>query len=210
MAATEWNIKGRHLGVCNCAWGCPCDFNALPTYGACEAVDVLAIDEGYYGDLRLDGLRAAALCRWPGPLHEGKGVAQTVIDEEASEQQREALLTIMSGEDQDEGTLFRILAATIESEHDTLYLPISFEFDMDGRNGRASASGVFQVESAPIRNPVTNDLHRAQIVLPDGFEYITAEIASATAKVTAGLSFDFAERHAALSTFEFNRHGLVK
>ncbi|MGA7790694.1 MAG: DUF1326 domain-containing protein, partial [Xanthobacteraceae bacterium] len=23
---------------CNCAYGCPCQFNALPTHGNCEAV----------------------------------------------------------------------------------------------------------------------------------------------------------------------------
>ena len=34
---TSWEVHGRELANCNCAYGCPCQFNALPTYGTCEA-----------------------------------------------------------------------------------------------------------------------------------------------------------------------------
>ena len=34
---TPWELHGRSFGNCNCAFGCPCQFNALPTYGTCEA-----------------------------------------------------------------------------------------------------------------------------------------------------------------------------
>ena len=81
---------------------------------------------------------------------------------------------------------------------------------MDGRNAKSSIPGVLETHSEPIRNPVTGAKHRAQIVLPEGWEYTSAEMGSATAKVTAGLSFDFAGRHAALSTFAYDRHGFVK
>ena len=206
----EWIIKGRHLGVCNCAFGCPCDFNAPPTHGPCFGLDVMEIDEGHYGELRLDGVRFAALYRWPGPIHEGKGEAQLVVDESATEPQREALMTILSGEDQDPGTLFAIMAAIIDTEYDPLFLPISFEFDMQGRRAKGMIAGVLDVFCQPIRNPITGAELKAQIVLPEGFEYTVAEIASSTAKVTAGLSFDFEGSHAALSTFAYDRNGVVK
>ena len=35
---TEWRIKAVHLGNCNCAYGCPCKFSALPTHGNCRSV----------------------------------------------------------------------------------------------------------------------------------------------------------------------------
>lgn len=50
------------------------------------------ITVGHFGDLRLDGLRFAATFRWPGPLHEGGGVAQAILDERADEAQRDAIL----------------------------------------------------------------------------------------------------------------------
>ena len=53
-------------------------------------------DEGHFGDVRLDGLRWAAVAHWPGPLHEGNGTLQAIVDERADEKQREALLTIFS------------------------------------------------------------------------------------------------------------------
>src|SRR4030095_8086564 len=51
---TPWRIIGDETGTCNCAWGCPCQFNALPTYGRCEALVALRIREGYYGPTKLD------------------------------------------------------------------------------------------------------------------------------------------------------------
>ncbi len=57
MAHTKWSMKGKHLKNCNCAFGCPCDFNARPTYGPCEGMSGMEIDAGYFGETRLDGLR---------------------------------------------------------------------------------------------------------------------------------------------------------
>ena len=79
--SVEWEIKGTEFANCNCACGCGCQFNALPDKGFCEAVAGYQIHQGNFGDVRLDGLRAAAMWRWPGAVHEGNGVMQIVIDE---------------------------------------------------------------------------------------------------------------------------------
>ena len=96
---TPWELHGRSFGNCNCAFGCPCQFNALPTYGTCEAAVGYIIDTGFYGDVRLDGLMAGFTVKFPGPVHEINGEQQLVIDERATDEQREALQTIMSGSD---------------------------------------------------------------------------------------------------------------
>ena len=67
---TKWRIAGEELIHCNCDWGCPCQFNALPTHDNCEAVGAWKIREGYYGSTRLDGVRFARVCHWPGPTRE--------------------------------------------------------------------------------------------------------------------------------------------
>ena len=46
------------------------------------------------GDVSLDGLKFAVTVSFPGPLHEGNGEAQALIDEKATPEQREALLRI--------------------------------------------------------------------------------------------------------------------
>ena len=33
-----WEIKGWEFGNCNCNYGCPCQFNALPTHGHCRGL----------------------------------------------------------------------------------------------------------------------------------------------------------------------------
>ena len=38
MTEVQWEFKGREFINCNCAYGCPCQFNALPTDGTCRAV----------------------------------------------------------------------------------------------------------------------------------------------------------------------------
>ena len=81
--ATEWRVKAVHLGNCNCAYGCPCKFTASPTRGNCRSVVGCEIEEGYFGAVRLDGLRAALITSWPGAIHEGNGTMQVIIDERA-------------------------------------------------------------------------------------------------------------------------------
>ena len=103
MPDVKWAIKGREFVNCNCAYGCPCQFNALPTHGNCKAVTAFEIIEGYHGNTRLDGLKAVAVLAWPGPIHEGKGEALIVVEERAKPEQREALLRILSGQDTEPG-----------------------------------------------------------------------------------------------------------
>ena len=84
---TYWEFKGRELVNCNCEYGCNCQFNALPDKGHCHAVAGIQIDEGTYGDTSLDGLRIAAIFKWPGAIHEGNGEAIAFVDERADDAQ---------------------------------------------------------------------------------------------------------------------------
>ena len=76
---------------------CPCQFNALPTDGNCRGLAVFDIEEGFHDTTRLDGLKAAGIFRWPGPIHEGERVH--IVDRRATPAQREALFRILTGED---------------------------------------------------------------------------------------------------------------
>lgn len=96
---TPWDIQGSELINCNCSYGCPCQFNALPTRGFCEAMGAISIEKGHFGEVPLDGLKIGVVFSWPEPIHEGKGKCQPVVDTNASPQQREALLKIMSGQE---------------------------------------------------------------------------------------------------------------
>ncbi len=201
---TPWEIRGRELANCNCAYGCPCQFMALPTDGTCEAAVGYEFDHGHYGDVKLDGLRAAMVLKWPGPIHEGNGQMQLVIDERATAAQRDALQKIMTGADtEDMATMWWVFSAMSPHKLETLYKPIHTEIDIEGRRGRIVVEDVFEFEAEPIRNPVTGVEHRARIDLPHGFEYRLAEMGSGTTKTQGAISLQknkgsyaqFAELH---------------
>src|SRR5437764_1323967 len=88
MPQTDWRLSGEWIKNCNCAFGCPCDFNARPTQGYCKGFLGMHILDGYFGDVRLDGLSFFVVVDFPGPLHEGNGTVQAIIDERATEAQR--------------------------------------------------------------------------------------------------------------------------
>ena len=79
MATRRWSVIGKEFGNCNCSYGCPCQFNAPPTRGYCEAALGYQIDRGYCGDTALDGLRAGAIYHWPGAVHQGNRTMQLII-----------------------------------------------------------------------------------------------------------------------------------
>src|ERR1700730_6450130 len=80
----KWRIAGEEFASCNCDWGCPCQFNALPTTGRCEAFVTCLITGGFFGNTRLDDVVFSRIYRWPRAIHEGNGLRHMIIDEQAT------------------------------------------------------------------------------------------------------------------------------
>jgi hypothetical protein len=208
---TYWRLKGRELANCNCEYGCNCQFGGLPDKGNCQAVFAMDIEEGKHGDTDLSGLKIAAVFHWPGPIHEGKGEAVAFVDERASEEQRNALLTIMTGGDTDPmATVFAVFASTIETMHEPLFVPIEFEADVEGRTARLRIEGHVECDAEPIRNAATGGEVRAQIWLPDGFEYEVAEVASGTSRASKPMQVEHSNSYAQFAHLDLDSHGVVR
>lgn len=210
MPYADWRIRCLKIGTCNCPYGCPCEFNGLPVYDVCEGLEAMEIVEGHFGDVRLDGLRTAGCFHWPGPVHEGRGTYAPVIDERATEAQREALFTILGGKEQEPTTVFNIYGSTIETEHEPVFAAIEFECDMTARRGHVSVPGVLGATLEPIRNPVTGKEHRATIRLPDGWEFREAEVVSADAAGYAGVRFDYRGCYGSLWEVTYGPYGIIE
>ncbi len=209
MAYVDWMIKGPKIGGCNCAYGCPCEFNALPTNGDCEGVEAMEIEEGWFGEVRLDGLRFAAAYRWPGAVHQGGGVSQGYIDERATEEQVDALFKILGGEEQKPTTVFNIYGSTMDTELDPVFAPIEFACDIAARTASFSVPGHLEFSAEPIRNPVTGAPHRALIRLPEGFEFREAEMASGAFKGHKDWSFAHDNCYSALFYAAYGPQGVI-
>jgi hypothetical protein len=211
MAYVDWMIKGPKIGACSCSYGCPCEFNARPTHGLCEGLEAHRIDEGWFGEVRLDGLVIGARYRWPGPVHEGGGTVQGFLDAKASDAQRQALFAILGGKEQEPTTVFNIYASTIAKELDPVFGDFTFACDFEKRTGRFVAPGLLEMSLEPIKNPVTGADHFAQIVLPRGFEFHTGEMASADFKATGGeLAMQRAKCYGVLTYAAYGPHGIIR
>jgi hypothetical protein len=206
-----WEFKGRELVNCTCDYGCNCQFTGLPDKGHCYAVAGIEILEGHHETTRLDGLRVAAIFKWPGPIHEGHGEAIAFVDERADDSQREALLKIMTGQDTDPfATMFAVFASTVETMHEPVFTPIEFQVDVDFRRGRMTIPGHVEMTGEPLRNNVTGVEVRAQIVLPDGFEYAVADVGSASSQGSGTMPIELTNSYAQFANLHLNRHGVVR
>jgi hypothetical protein len=171
----------------------------------------MEIEEGHFGDVKLDGLRMGGIFQWPGAVHEGRGKCQPFVDVRASPKQREALLKIMSGQDTDPmATMFAVYFSTLEKVYDPIFAPIEFEVDVEGRKGRYVVPGLVKSHGEPIKNPVTGADHRVRIDLPQGFEFEIAEIGSGTTSTQGNIKLDLKSSYGQFAHLHFNNHGVVR
>lgn len=205
MAHVDWYVEGPAYGNCNCAYGCPCQFEDLPTHGDCRGFEVIDIHNGHFGDVDLGGTKAALLYAWPGPIFEGKGEMQVIIDDSASADQRDALRRVLQGEEtDDEATHWWVFRAMCDTLHDTLYLPIGFDADIDARTASVSIGDVLTSEGRPILAPHGGGEHRVRIDIPGGIEFTIAEIGNASTKANAAVRLDLKD---SFGQWHFLRHG---
>jgi hypothetical protein len=208
MANVDWMIKGPELTTCNCAWGCPCQFNSLPTNGNCRAAVGMRIDKGHFAKTKLDGLHWVVLVAWPKAIHLGNGEALPIVDERANAAQREALLKIISGQETEPGaTMFNVFAGTFKTVHEPLFKPIEFASNMKERTGAFRVAGIVDAKVEPIRNPITGAVHPAKVTLPHGFEYHEAEYASSTTRAQGKIALDWKSGHAHLTMLHLTPKG---
>jgi hypothetical protein len=195
----DWEIEGDVIVACNCDYGCPCNFNGLPTTGKCEGNWNWRISSGHYGDVSLDGLAFSVAVNWPGAIHEGNGEGILVIDESADPQQREALLMLTSGK---AGGPWQIVMTTVSKLHGPEFAP--FEFTADGLSSRMRAGAFVTVEMEPVRNKTTNAEVHPRAILPEGFIFKEADLgASRTFRIDGPVTFDHSGRYAALAPFKY-------
>jgi hypothetical protein len=189
--SVEWEIRATEYANCNCSYGCPCQFGAPPTHGNCRYVAGYQIEQGHFGEVKLDGLRAAAIGSWPGAIHQGNGTMQVVIDERADARQREALLKIMTGQEtEDMATMWWVYSAMSPNKLPPVYGKIDLEVDVGARTARFEVPGVISSKGEPIRNVVSGAEHRVRIDFPQSFEFGLGEIGSGTTKTTGPLAIE--------------------
>ncbi|HEX3357787.1 MAG TPA: DUF1326 domain-containing protein [Tepidisphaeraceae bacterium] len=170
----SWSIEADYLQACNCEYGCPCEFEAPPTYGFCEGIGQWQISKGSYGNVKLDGLGIGFAAHWPSALHKGGGTCVWFVDAKATPEQREALTKIATGEAG--GMPFEIIRMTMSKMLPTQVVPFQFHAKGKHSSGRMGDAVITAVE--PIKNPVSGADESIRVEHETGFLFKSAEIVS--------------------------------
>ncbi len=195
----QWNTRGHVILACNCDYGCPCNFNGLPTTGKCEGNWNWHIEQGAFGDVPLKGLTIGVAVNWPGAIHEGNGEAMVVLDERADEPQRRALMALVSGQ---AGGPWKIIGATISKVNGPAYA--SFDVSVNGYESSVKAGSYITLQMQAVKNPVTKAEAHPRAVLPEGFVFKEGQLgASSTFRIAGPVSFDHSGRYAAVGPFDY-------
>ena len=196
----RWYLKGQVLVACNCDWGCPCNFNALPTQGKCEGGWTWHVDEGSFGGVHLDGLNFSVYVNWPGAIHEGGGEGVLLIDERANAEQRAAIEKLLEGK---VGGPWGILAWTWPKIHGPFAVPYDVKFD--GINSTIKAGDELEITCGPIRNPVTGHESHPGVVLPQGIIFKHGDLGTTTRfRLSKGIEYDHSGKYMGVGPFDYS------
>lgn len=200
---SNWWWRADYVETCNCAHGCPCNFTMIPTHGGCHGVDAYHIREGDCDGVRLDGLNAALVFAWPGPIHHGHGHGVVYVDERASPAQRSALEKILTGE-AGPGGPFEIFRGTFDVRPRVMAGPATVE--RDGRRATIALGGLASVKVGPIISDMDGSEANARLVLPEGFIFKDGLIVNVDDGQVrgGGLEFDYSNCSAFIADVAYN------
>jgi hypothetical protein len=205
----DWHIKGKQFGNCNCNYGCPCQFNAPPTDNYCHGMGAFMIEEGFFGNTDMSGVRSVFMAKWPGPIHEGKGQMQIIIEKNLTVHQQKAIQSIMYGEETEPmGTAFSMYFSTMNKIYDPLFKKIELSIDLESRRCSLQAEDVISTTTKPITNPITGEEHRARINLPNGMEFREAEMGSGSTKAQAAFNTNFKDTYVQIALLNLTPKGI--
>jgi hypothetical protein len=148
-----WSLKGDYFEACNCDIACPCVFLSDPTEEVCTVLLGFHVDRGKSGTHALDGLNfaIAAFCR--GNMATNKWEAAIYLDARATEPQRKALETILTGQ---AGGVFGALGPLIGKLHGIRSVPI--EFRVDGKKRSLKIQDIAEMRVQALAGPSGKDV----------------------------------------------------
>jgi hypothetical protein len=191
-------LTGNVLIACNCDWGCPCNFNAIPSRGHCSGGWIWMIDKGQIGGVDVSGLGVALYAEWPGAIHAGGGRAVCFLDERGDAAQRETLSQLLRGSFGGPWKIFSGTYALAPAE------TARFDVRLDSYGTRATIGAAVELELTPIRNPVTQAEVHPEVVLPEGLVLNRGKVAASRVfRVRSGIEYDHSGQYAAFGPFDY-------
>lgn len=195
--AEKWQASGDFFDACTCDQTCPCIFLSPPTQGYCDAVVAWHVERGSYSNVKLDGLNVVMAGHWPGKMIDGGGSVALYLDEKGSEEQREALAQIFSGQ---AGGQPAALAALVSEVLGVGPAPIEYKIEGKKRSlrvGNVAEAAAEEVEGAEGQRV---EIHNA----PFGMSNPLIQGKTLHARFNdKGLNFSIAEKNSYIGPFAY-------
>lgn len=175
QSEVRWWAKGLLVENCNCQVVCPghIHFSNNCTHERCIGYWALRVDEGAYGDVDLAGVIAVIAYDCPQHMISGDWTEVLILDEAASEAQRSAAETILTGR---AGGPWEVLDRFVSRRLPTRTLPI--DIADEGAVKRIVVEGLMQ---ATVENLKGRDRDR-----PVTFQNIFNQIHDSTQVIARG------------------------
>jgi hypothetical protein len=169
----------------------------------CEAIIGWRIQEGQYGNTRLDGLQVVSYLSIPGNAFQGGWTVGVYLDQRANPQQVEALGSIFSGQ---AGGWPAVLSGLIAHRLTPTQVPIQFE-TVNGEH-RITVPGLLEVGSERVPNPLPGQPPLDPKVSDLAVPFYTGTVSvrrSRTLRLTdPNLSFAYSGRSSLIGQFEYS------
>ena len=199
---TQWQMRGSGYEFCNCDFGCGCNFGGFPNSedGSCHALVGMHIASGVCGTVQLDGVKCAALVKWPKAIHEGNGKCVFIVDPATTDAQIDALAKIFSGSLG--GLPWELLGPTMQVVG---LEKAKITIDGSGVKSTFRIDGIGEGRGDAFKNPVSGEDHTAIVDLPDGFIWTRGNCGQGSFKAKAGeLSLEYQKTNWIFYSFDWN------
>jgi len=200
---TSWRMRGDVMEACSCATTCPCNFGSDPTPLPCEVVIGWRIQDGNYGNTRLDGLSVVLYGRIPGNVFQGNWTVGVYLDQRASQPQAQALGDIFAGNAGGWPAMLRPLIGNLLAPKQ---VPIQFQ-TIDGEH-RITVPGLLEVGTERVPNPMPGQPPLDPKVSDLAVPFYTGSVSvrrSRTLRLSdPGMSFQYTGRSSLIGQFDYS------
>ena len=200
---TSWRMRGDVMEACSCATTCPCNFGSDPTPLPCEVVIGWRIQDGNYGNTRLDGLSVVLYGRIPANVFLGNWTVGVYLDQRASQPQAQALGDIFAG---NAGGWPAMLSSLIGNLLPAKQVPIQFQ-TVDGEHN-ITIPGLLEVGSERVPNPLPGQPPLDPKVSDLAVPFYTGSVnvrRSRTLRLSdPGMSFQYTGRSSLVGQFDYS------
>jgi hypothetical protein len=196
----SYTVEGKLLEVCTCNVLCPCWVGEDPDNGTCDGLLVWHVEQGTIDGVKVDGHTIAALCHIPGNILKGNWKVRLYIDSDASETQKDSLISVWSGQ---KGGPIADMAKLIGEVVSVEQVPINF--GVHGADGRLTIGPSIEADLQAFKGATGNPtaLHDTIFTTIPGSAAYAGKASHYRASVP-GFNIDLRGHNAVSGSFRFN------